>query len=119
MFNPNSRLLLAVAGCVASLLFSRTANATYTAPPDESVSQNSGFVSATTATGFMHADQFSHFPDGSLAICVKDATWSSECAKDGWVTPAQAVKLRAPDRRYVGFQLFILKDGPQVYLYYR
>jgi hypothetical protein len=86
---------------------------------DESA-QSSGVVTPSLATGFIKADEWSHFSDGSLAIgwCAQQAFVG--CATHKWLTPADAVKkLVSANVRYAGFQLFVLKDGPQLYLYYK
>lgn len=88
-------------------------------PVDESVSQGSGIVKPSQAVGAIKANYgFTHFEnDGGLAVCDAQSNWSAECVK--YVTPADFIKHRFPKREYVGFQVFVLKDGPQLYLYYR
>lgn len=85
--------------------------------PDESVSQSTGLIQPGQATGFMRTGDFSHFQDGTLALCVNKGTWSQKCEE--WLTPSQYVKRLNPKLQYVGFQLYVLKDGPQLYLFYR
>lgn len=87
-------------------------------PVDESVSQGSGVVMPAQAVGVVKADRgFSNYKgEGGLAVCV-EKNFSGTCIV--WVTPAEFIKRQFPSRKYVGFQLFILKDGPQLYLYYR
>lgn len=85
---------------------------------DESVSQGSGVVMPAQAVGVVKADRgFSNYKgDGGLAVCIAQS-FGGTC--NAWVTPAEFIKRQFPSRKYVGFQLFILKDGPQLYLYYR
>ncbi|KVP17313.1 hypothetical protein [Burkholderia ubonensis] len=87
-------------------------------PVDESVAQGTGIVRPSQAVGAIKADfGFTHYKDdGGLAVCAEQR-WSNDCKK--YVTPSEFVKLRFPKREYVGWQIFVLKDGPQLYLYYR
>ncbi|KWA83770.1 hypothetical protein WL29_20615 [Burkholderia ubonensis] len=92
------------------------------APPphaDESVSQDTGIVRPSQAIGAVRARLgFTHFAnDGGLAVCAEQKNWSADCKT--YVPPAEYIKRQFPKREYVGFQIFVLKDGPQLYLYYR
>jgi hypothetical protein len=81
--------------------------------------QASGIVTPGLATGFVQINQFKHFEDGSLAIgwCAK-TDWAGDCSDMQWLPPAQAVKkLRGEKARYVGFQLFVLKETTRLFLY--
>jgi hypothetical protein len=87
---------------------------------EDEPAQSSGVVTPSLATGFIKADEWSHFSDGSLAIgwCAQQAFMG--CAAHRWLPPAEALKkLVGANVRYAGFQLFVLKDGPQLYLYYK
>jgi hypothetical protein len=87
---------------------------------EDGPAQSSGVVTPSLATGFIKADEWSHFSDGSLAIgwCAQRAFVG--CATHKWLPPAEALKkLVGANVRYAGFQLFVLRDGPQLYLYYK
>jgi len=88
-------------------------------PADESVSQGTGIVRPSQAVGALRAeDGFTYFKGvGGIAVCADRSGWSTDCK--AYVTPAEYIKRQFPAREYVGFQIFVLKDGPQLYLYYR
>lgn len=110
-----------VRATLAVLLATSTVAAVATPQPpvDESVSQSTGIVTPAQAIGAARARLgFTHFAnDGGLAVCTERENWSTDCKT--YVPPAEYIKRLFPKREYVGFQIFVLKDGPQLYLYYR
>lgn len=125
MRNQN-RFIRFAAGAALSVLLTLPAVCQAVAMPmqqaqqDNEAAQSSGVVTPNLATGFIKVDEWSHFSGGSIAIgwCAQQAFVG--CATHKWLSPADAVKkLVGENVHYVGFQLFVLKDGPQLYLYYR
>lgn len=87
---------------------------------DTAPAQSSGIVTPEMASGFVKADEWTHFTGGGIAIgwCAKQAFVG--CEDHRFLSPQDAVKkLVGPNVRYTGFQLFILKDSTQLYLYYK
>lgn len=114
-----NRFLVQAALAVALVTGTVTAFAAPQPPADESVSQSTGIVPPSQAIGAVRARLgFTHFAnDGGLAVCTERENWSTDCKT--YVPPAEYIKRLFPKREYVGFQIFVLKDGPQLYLYYR
>jgi hypothetical protein len=88
---------------------------------DTASAQSSGIVTPDIAAGFLKVEDWTQFQGGGgLAIgwCAREAFVG--CANKRWLTPQDAVKkLVGPNARYAGFQVFILKDSTQLYLYYK
>jgi len=118
IFVMKNRFFAKAALVAAFAIASTVAFAVPQMPVDESVSQGSGMVTPGQAVGFIKADRgFSNYKgEGGLAVCAAQS-FGGSCTV--WVTPAEFIKREFPSRKYVGFQLFLLKDGPQLYLYYR
>lgn len=90
-------------------------------PQDTASAQSSGIVTPEVASGFIKVEDWTQFQGGGgLAVgwCAKEAFVG--CGNKRWLTPQDAVKkLVGPNARYAGFQVFILKDSTQLYLYYK
>ncbi|KVP96950.1 hypothetical protein WJ97_14105 [Burkholderia ubonensis] len=112
------RLLAQAALAVALAVGASSVFAVPQQPVDDSVSQGTGIVRPSQAVGAIKADMgFTYFKDvGGIAVCAEQK-WSVDCKK--YVSPEEFIKGRFPKREYVGFQIFVLNDGPQLYLYYR